>query len=272
MSEYHNVPLIEEDEWPKHAPSFDSITHTFLRESKVFPLAEVDGGIVLAMEDPGDTYAISAIRLALGRPVIIRVASAEDIQSAIERSLREREVPNLWTDVPNSDAKSDDVEDLRDMALGAPVVRFVNQMIQDAVHSRATDIHIEPFDGRVAVRMRVDGMLREVSPPPANMGKAIVSRIKILSGLNIAERRLPQDGRARVRVNQHRLDLRVATQPTVHGEAVAIRLLDNVRRTLNFGSLGFNGRDEAVIRRQSVGALRIDACHRSAPEAARRRP
>jgi general secretion pathway protein E len=249
LSEYHNVPLIEEDEWPKHAPNFDSITHTFLRESKVFPLAEVDGGIVLAMEDPSDTYAITAIRLALGRPVFVRVASAEDIQSAIERSLREREVPNLWTDVPNADAKSDDVEDLRDMALGAPVVRFVNQMIQDAVHSRATDIHIEPFDGRVAVRMRVDGMLREVTPPPANMGKAIVSRIKILSGLNIAERRLPQDGRARVRVNQHRLDLRVATQPTVHGEAVAIRLLDNVRRTLHFGSLGFNGRDEAVIRK-----------------------
>lgn len=249
LSDFHNIPLIQEDEWPKHPPTFDNVTHTFLRESKVFPLAEVDGGIVLAMEDPSDTYTINAIRLALGRPVIIRVAPAEDIQAAIERSLRERDVPNVWTDAQGPDAKSEDIDDLRDMALGAPVVRFVNQMIQDAVHSRATDIHIEPFDGRVAIRMRVDGMLREVSPPPANMGKAIVSRIKILSGLNIAERRLPQDGRARVRVNQHRLDLRVATQPTVHGEAVAIRLLDNVRRSLNFSTLGFNGRDEAVIRK-----------------------
>lgn len=133
------------------------------------------------------------------------------------------------------------------MALGAPVVRFVNQLIQDAVHSRATDIHIEPFEGRVAVRMRVDGMLRDVSPPPANMGRAISSRIKILSGLNIAERRIPQDGRARIRVNQHRLDLRVATMPTVHGEAVSIRLLDNVRRSLSFPALGFNQSDQSLI-------------------------
>ena len=116
------------------------------------------------------------------------------------------------------------VEHLRDMALGAPVVRYVNQMLQDAIHSRATDIHIEPFDNRLSVRMRVDGMLREVPSPPGSMSKAIVSRIKILSGLNIAERRLPQDGRSRVRINQHRLDLRVATIPTIYGEAIAIRL------------------------------------------------
>ena len=135
------------------------------------------------------------------------------------------------------------------MALGAPVVRFVNQMIQDAIHSRATDIHVEPFDGRVAVRLRVDGMLREIAAPPAQMAKAIISRIKILSGLNIAERRLPQDGRARIRVNERRLDLRIATMPTIYGEAVAIRLLDNVRRVLDFAKLGFPQRDEEVIRR-----------------------
>ena len=147
------------------------------------------------------------------------------------------------------EAGGDDLEHLRDMALGAPVVRFVNQMIQDALHARATDIHIEPFDGRMAVRMRVDGMLREVSSPPAQMAKAIVSRIKILSGLNIAERRLPQDGRARIRINEHRLDLRIATMPTVYGEAVAVRLLDNARRSLDFISLGFDPRNEEVIRR-----------------------
>jgi general secretion pathway protein E len=122
-------------------------------------------------------------------------------------------------------------------------------MIQDAIHARATDIHVEPFDGRVAVRVRVDGMLREVASPPAQMAKAIISRIKILSGLNIAERRLPQDGRARIRVNERRLDLRIATMPTIYGEAVAIRLLDNVRRVLDFSKLGFRARDEEVIRK-----------------------
>ena len=249
VADFHNVPIVEEDDWPKHATALGNISHTFLRESKVFPIGDSEDGVVLAMEDPSDAYTINALRLAFGRPIVVRVASTEDIHAAIERSLREQDTPSVWTETQGADAKSEDIEDLRDMALGAPVVRYVNQMIQDATHSRATDIHIEPFDGRVAVRMRVDGMLREVPPPPANMGKAIVSRVKILSGLNIAERRLPQDGRARVRVNQHRLDLRVATAPTVHGEAVAIRLLDNVRRTLNFNSLGFNPRDESVIKR-----------------------
>jgi general secretion pathway protein E len=201
------------------------------------------------MEDPSDAHAINAVRLALQRPIIPRVAAAEDIQTAIERSARNRDEPNVWQEPLRAEATGDDLEHLRDMALGAPVVRFVNQMIQDAMHARATDIHIEPFDGRMAVRMRVDGMLREIAPPPAQMAKAIVSRVKILSGLNIAERRLPQDGRARIRVNDQRLDLRVATMPTIYGEAVAIRLLDNVRRVLDFNALGFSRRDEDVIRR-----------------------
>jgi general secretion pathway protein E len=249
IAAYHDVPLIEDEQWLKHPFSVSNISHAFLRENKVFPLGEVDGGILLAMEDPSDTRTIHAVRLALERPIIPRVAAAEDIQAAIERSARERDRPSVWQDETKAEARGDDVEHLRDMALGAPIVRFVDQMIKDAVHGRATDIHIEPFDGHVAVRIRVDGMLREIPEPPAQMGKAIVSRIKILSGLNIAERRLPQDGRAHIRIDEHRLDLRVATMPTIHGEAVAIRLLDNVRRVLEFSSLGFCKRDEEVIRK-----------------------
>jgi general secretion pathway protein E len=177
------------------------------------------------------------------------VAAVEDIQTAIERSARGREEVDTWQGETTTESHGDDIEHLRDMALGAPTVRFVNQLIQDAIHARATDIHIEPFDRRVAIRMRVDGMLREISSPPAQMAKAIVSRIKILSGLNIAERRLPQDGRARIRINEHRLDLRVATMPTIYGEAVSIRLLDNARRALDFSRLGFCKRDEDVIRK-----------------------
>jgi general secretion pathway protein E len=247
VSEFHGIPLVEDDAWQRLSPVDVSISSAFLRENQVFPIGETDGGILLAMEDPSNQYAINAIRLALGRSIVPRVAAPEDIQSAIERSLRERDTPNVWTDSSGTEASTEDVDGLRDMALGAPVVRFVNQLLQDAVHSRATDIHIEPFEGRVAVRLRVDGMLRELPPSPANMGRAIASRIKILSGLNIAERRIPQDGRARIRVNQHRLDLRIATMPTVHGEAVAIRLLDNVRRSLSFPKLGFTKQDEAVI-------------------------
>ena len=247
LSDFHGIPILQEADWQQQSPLSGSIAPAFLRECQVFPVSETAEGVILAMQDPEDAYAIQAIALALGRTVIPRLASAEDIQSAIERSLRDRDVPSVWSDASVPEASSDDVDDLRDMALGAPVVRFVNQLIQEAVHSRATDIHIEPFEGRIGVRLRVDGMLRDVPPPPASNGKAIASRIKILSGLNIAERRIPQDGRARVRINQSKLDLRVATMPTVHGEAIAIRLLDNVRRTLDLEKLGFNARDKAII-------------------------
>jgi general secretion pathway protein E len=247
ISDFHGIPVVEDDAWQRLSPVDESISSAFLRENQVFPIGETDDGVLLAMEDPSNHYAINAIRLALGRPIIARVASPEDIQSAIERSVRERDTPSVWTDPTSTESAAEDVDGLRDMALGAPVVRFVNQLLQDAVHARATDIHIEPFEGRIVVRLRVDGMLRELPPSPANMGRAIASRIKILSGLNIAERRIPQDGRARIRVNQHRLDLRIATMPTVHGEAVAIRLLDNVRRSLSFPKLGFAKKDETVI-------------------------
>jgi len=249
IADYHGVPLVEDEQWLTHPVPINNLSHAFLRENKVFPIGEADDGILLAMEDPSDAHAINAVRLALERPIIPRVAAAEDIQTAIERSARNRDEPDMWQEPTRAEATGDDLEHLRDMALGAPVVRYVNQMIQDAMHARATDIHIEPFDGRMAVRMRVDGMLREITPPPAQMAKAIVSRVKILSGLNIAERRLPQDGRARIRVNERRLDLRVATMPTIYGEAVAIRLLDNVRRVLDLSALGFSKRDEQVLRR-----------------------
>ncbi len=247
IADYYGVPLLEDDQWVKQSQPVENLSRTFLRERKVFPLEEADGSVLLVMEDPSDTQTINAVRLALERTVNPCVALAEDIQTAIERSARESDAPNVWQET-KSEANGNDVEQLRDMALGAPIVRYVDQMISDAVHSRATDIHIEPFDGRLAVRMRIDGMLREVPSPPGQQAKAVVSRVKILSGLNIAERRLPQDGRARIRVNERRLDLRVATIPTIHGEAVSIRLLDNVRRALDFSSLGFNKRDESVIR------------------------
>jgi general secretion pathway protein E len=249
IAEFHDVPLLEGDDWINNPVTFENLSHAFLRENAVFPVGEGDDGILLAMEDPSDADVINAIRLALQRPVVPRVATGDDIRTAIERSARNREESNVWQETPTGETGGDDLEHLRDIALGAPVVRFVNQMIQDAIHARATDIHIEPFDSRLAVRMRVDGMLREIASPPAQMSKAIVSRVKILSGLNIAERRLPQDGRARIRVNEHRLDLRIATMPTIYGEAVSIRLLDNVRRSLDFSVLGFNTRDEDVIRR-----------------------
>lgn len=248
LAEHYRLPLAADEQWSKVDFDVSRLSRAFLRENKVLPFGEEDGAVLLAMADPTDTGTLKAVRLALQRPVRPVVAAAEDIQSAIERLTRDTAEPQLWQDEAASPGADDNVEHLRDIALGTPVVRFVNQLFMDAVHARATDIHIEPFDGRLTVRMRIDGMLRDIATPPAAMAKAIVSRVKILSGLNIAERRLPQDGRARIRLEQHRLDLRVATMPTIHGEAVAIRLLDNVRRSLDFARLGFSRRDVEVMR------------------------
>lgn len=249
ISTHYGVPIVGTKHWDAVAGCEHSISHAFLRENMVVPLGGEGEGVLLAMEDPSDVATINAVRLALGRPIVPRVAAAEDIKSAIGR-LGGDNRSSVWAETPHSPERDDNVEHLRDLALGTPVVRFVNQMIQEAVHRRATDIHVEPFEGRLSVRMRIDGMLREVTPaPPASMSKAIVSRIKILSALNIAERRLPQDGRARVHIDHHRLDLRVATMPTIYGEGVVIRLLDNVRRALDFAKLGFSQRDEEVIRK-----------------------
>ncbi|WP_088344873.1 MULTISPECIES: GspE/PulE family protein [Rhodomicrobium] len=248
LAEHYRLPLAADEQWSNISFDLSRLSRSFLRDNNVLPLGDDGDGVLLAMADPTDAGTIKAVRLALQRPVRPVVAAAEDIQSAIERLTRDAAEPQLWQDDAASQSSDENVEHLRDIALGTPVVRYVNQLFQDAVHARATDIHIEPFDGRLTVRMRIDGMLRDVAAPPAAMAKAIVSRVKILSGLNIAERRLPQDGRARIRLEQHRLDLRVATMPTIYGETVAIRLLDNVRRTLDFARLGFSKRDEEIVR------------------------
>ncbi len=249
VAHVHDVPLVDADEWPATPANAHAIPLTFLRNKKIFPLAENDDGIVVAISDPGDRFTLDAIRLATDKPILPKVAAIEDIEAAIERASNQNGTSAEGIEISVDEHPSDDIEHLRDLALDTPVVRYVNELFEDAVRSRATDIHVEPFDDHLSLRMRVDGMLRDMKPPPHNMGKAVVSRIKILAGLNIAERRLPQDGRARLRMDGHQLDLRIATMPTIHGEAVAIRLLDNVRRVLDLAKLGYIQSDEDTLRR-----------------------
>ncbi len=143
----------------------------------------------------------------------------------------------------------DDIESLRDLASGAPVVRALNDLLERAVELRASDIHIEPFRAGLTVRMRVDGLLRALPAPSGVPPAALISRVKILAGLNIAERRLPQDGAARVRASRAEFDVRVATMPTQHGESAVIRLLPRDRGLLELPKLGLAARDERVMKR-----------------------
>jgi general secretion pathway protein E len=221
----------------------------FLRETLVFPYSAADGSCRLALADPNDVAAVRAAEIVLGQPVEIEIASYEDIATVLTKRLGEDDETSPDSDEVTSTRDDDDVESLRDLASGAPVVRAVNDLLERAMEVRATDIHIEPFRTGLVVRMRVDGLLRAVPTPSGVLPAALISRIKILAGLNIAERRLPQDGAARVRVARAEFDVRVATMPTQHGESAVIRLLPRDRGLLEIGKLGLLAHDEALLRK-----------------------
>jgi general secretion pathway protein E len=221
----------------------------FLRESSVFPFRGADDRFGLAVSDPSDGAAIRAAEIVCGRSVVIGVASFDDIATVLELRLGEQATGALDVDEPERRSGDDDIDSLRDLASGAPVVRAVNDLLERATELRASDIHIEPFRSGLVVRMRVDGILRAVPFPGDAPPQAVVSRIKILAGLNIAERRLPQDGAARARVGRAEIDIRIATMPTQHGESVVIRLLPRDRGLLDLNKIGLLGRDEATLRR-----------------------
>jgi general secretion pathway protein E len=219
----------------------------FLRESLMFPYSTDDGARWLAVGDPTDTASIRAAELALEAPLRIVIASFEDIATVLAARLEEKTQTAQGVS-PNARV-DDDIESLRDLASGAPVVRAVNDLLERAVELRATDIHIEPFQSGLIVRMRVDGVLRPVQVPAGAPPQAIISRIKILAGLNIAERRLPQDGAARQSLAGAEVDIRVATMPIQHGESAVLRLLPKDRGLLDISKLGMAAPDRARISR-----------------------
>src|SRR6202035_120547 len=224
----------------------EGFSRRFLLESMVFPFRSTEGTVKLAVADPMDTAAIRAAEIVFGETVELVIASFEDITTILERLDGGGSTEAEADERPHSD---DDIDSLRDLASGAPVVRAFNDLIERAVELRASDIHIEPFRSGLTVRMRVDGMLRAMPAPPGVMPQALVSRIKILAGLNIAERRLPQDGAARLRVGRSEIDVRVATMPTQHGESAAVRLLPRDRGLLELSKLGLSSHDESVLKK-----------------------
>lgn len=216
------------------------ISLRFLKETRVVPVLEEEDGVVLVMADPGDSYVQEAIALAYGKPVRPRVGLPSDIEAALDRQAGGKSAMGQLVEHLGADEDSEtDVQHLRDMASEAPVVRLVNLLIQRAVAARASDIHVEPFESRLRIRYRIDGVLRDVEAPPARSTAAVISRFKIMAKLNIAERRLPQDGRIQLRIQGRELDLRVSTVPTLYGESVVLRLLDKGSIVLDFDSLGF---------------------------------
>jgi len=240
------LPLLAAKTVPEEPPELvdgaQPLSVRFLRQFHVLPIGESRGRLRVWMSDPHDEYALDAVRLATGCDIAPAVGLRSEIDDLIERWYGQGRSA-MGTIIESADGEGggdvDDVEHLRDLASEAPVIRLVNLVIQRAVELRASDIHIEPFESRLKVRYRVDGVLIDGESPPVNLTAAVISRIKIMARLNIAERRLPQDGRIMLRVQGKELDLRVSTMPTAHGESVVMRLLDRETVVFDFYKLGF---------------------------------
>ena len=244
-AEVLGLPLLEGKAVPEAPPEslLDALPLSlrFLKQFHACPLALRDGVLDLWLSDPQDPYTADAVQLAMAAPVRLHVGLRSEIDDVIERWFGQgRSAMGAIIETADGEGSVvDDIEHLRDLASEAPVIRLVNLVIQRAVELRASDIHIEPFENRLKVRYRVDGVLIEGESPPANLTAAVISRIKIMARLNIAERRLPQDGRIMLRVQGKELDLRVSTVPTAHGESVVMRLLDRDTVVFDFHRLGF---------------------------------
>lgn len=240
------LPLVSIDGTPPPAsPETEKLTAKFLRQTRSLPVALQDSTLTLAMADPLDFETLAIVRRVTGLRVQPALAPEQEIADAIERFYGQPDKSD--GDPSDAGVAAEDLEHLRDMASEAPVIRMVNAMIAQAVEKRASDIHIEPFDKEFRIRFRVDGVLQSQEPPPREMRAAIISRVKLMAKLNIAERRLPQDGRIKVKTLGREVDLRVSTLPVLFGEKVVMRLLD--RSTSDFYDLRRLGFDDHMLGR-----------------------
>ena len=242
LARHLNLALVAGDDFPAAAVLEERLSAQFLRGARAVALAETEASVILAMADPLDGYTVDAVRLAAEKDVEVRIATPSAIDRALARLYGA--APESMGEIVDAagaefQTTEEDIARLRDMASGAPVVRLVSHLINKAAEMGASDIHIEPFEQALKVRFRIDGVLVEMEAPPFALRPAIASRVKLMARLNIAESRLPQDGRFQVHVQGREIDLRVSTVPTLYGESVVLRLLDRGSVALELPALGF---------------------------------
>jgi general secretion pathway protein E len=245
------IPLAGPEDYPASRCGPAGLAPDFLSRAQAVPLKDAPDGLVLAMADPTDEYTLKAVRLATGGAVLPWAAVPSELNAAIARLYGNGHAANGVGSAAG--AAREDVRRLADLASEEPAIRYVNGLIAEAASQRASDIHIEASADRVVQRLRVDGLLRDIAPPPAGLHDNIVSRLKVMAGLNIAEKRLPQDGRFRIVVEGREIDLRISIVPTLHGESVVLRLLDRARAPLDLAELGYS----PVLRQQLESLLAL---------------
>ena len=232
-------------EYPEKPVVVANLSVLFMKQSRFVPL-HLDGDTLrIAMADPGDFYTVDTLKLACGLNIEVCRGREEDILAAIEKlygtGSQSLEMIIEEAGKDTDDISSDGVVDadhLRDLASEAPIIRLVNRLILNAVEVRASDIHFEPFENEFKVRYRIDGILHNVESPPSRLQDAIISRVKIMAKMDIAERRLPRDGRIKLKVLDREIDFRVSTLPTIHGESLVMRILDRDALILDLEKLG----------------------------------
>src|SRR5579864_9235217 len=245
LAEQLQVPVLIIEGPPAVSPETESLSPRFLRQSRCLPVALHDHTVTLAMADPLDFETRNAVASSTGLAVQAGIAPEQEILDAIDRYYGQ--TAKNETELASPGSENEDLEHLRDMASEAPVIRLVNAMVGQAVEKRASDIHIEPFEKEFRIRYRIDGVLVNQDPPPRELKAAIISRVKLMARLNIAERRLPQDGRIKIKTLGREVDLRVSTLPTLYGESVVMRLLD--RSAGDFYDLERLGFDKHMLSR-----------------------
>ena len=237
------INQVDVSAYPLESPFSDQVSLRFLKHQHVVGLQSDEDSISVAVMDPEDEYIVEALALATGKTININIGVLSEINTALDTQYGDgsSEMDKLTDHLDGNDIAAEDLEHLKDLASEAPVIKMVNLFLQKAVEMQASDIHIEPFEQVLKIRLRIDGVLQDIEAPPVSSTAAVLSRIKIMAKLNIAERRLPQDGRIKIQMLGKELDLRVSTIPTMYGESVVIRLLDKENIDLDFSTLGLTG-------------------------------
>jgi type IV pilus assembly protein PilB len=232
--------FVDLSDFPVDGSAVGRVPGTVCRRHSAIPIGFEEGKLLVAMADPANVFAIDDIRSLTGIDVKPVVATRADVAAAIDRYYRADSDLDDLTSVLDSAEEEEDLSKVKEIVEDAPIVKYVNLLITQAIQDRASDIHLEPTETDLRVRFRIDGVLHEVMRSPKNIQAGLISRLKIMSDLNIAERRIPQDGRLSVNAHGRKVDLRVATLPTVWGEKVVMRILDNSTARLDLADLGFS--------------------------------
>jgi general secretion pathway protein E len=241
-----DMPYLNSDDLPKVPFLIDGISSRFIRENRIIPLELRNNRLKVVMANPDDRTTIDALRVATSADIRVYACDNNAIEEYISRfyGLESQNINRLIEDLGDRGIEflkeeEEDIGHLKDLASEAPIIKLVNLLITRAVENRASDIHIEPFEDELKVRYRIDGVLHDIESTPKRLHAAIVSRIKIMAKLNIAERRLPQDGRIRLRVGESEIDLRVSTIPVLYGESVVMRILRKEGIVVDLNLIGF---------------------------------